>query len=298
MGLNSLLNIPRAEDPELHPPVPTVIAIYPGADPEDIEKLVVDPIEDAVSELDDIKRIDSRSMDGVGVVMIEFHWDTDPDDKYDEVIREINRIRSQLPADLAALEVRKAGSGQVNVVQMALVSDDAGYRELKDLSEELSDSIETIPGVRRSQAWAFPQPEVRIAVDLERMGRAGVSLGQVEMAVRGENASIPGGSVDVGLRKFNLKTSGSYETLDEIAETVVASRDGRIVKLRDVSTEELYTGRFKGQRAVFVTATAKDRVDVFAVRKAIHERADRFAAGLPDNVQLERGFDQTRNVKH
>ena len=304
MGLNSLLNIPRAEDPELHPPVPTVIAIYPGADPEDIEKLVVDPIEDAVSELDDIKRIDSRSMDGVGVVMIEFHWDTDPDDKYDEVIREINRIRSQLPADLAALEVRKAGSGQVNIVQMALVSEDAGYRELKQLAEELSDSIETVPGVRRSEAWAFPQPEVRIAVDLERMGRAGVTLGQVEMAVRGENASIPGGSVDVGLRKFNLKTSGSYATLEEIADTVVASREGRIVKLRDVATvawdttEERYTGRFNGRRAVFVTATAKDRVDVFAVRKAIYERADRFAAQLPDNVQLERGFDQTRNVKH
>jgi multidrug efflux pump subunit AcrB len=304
MGLNSLLNIPRAEDPELHPPIPTVVAVYPGADPEDIEKLVVDPIEDAVGELDDIKRIDSRSMDGVGVIMIEFHWHTDPDDKYDEVIREINRIRGQLPADLAALEVRKAGSGQVNVVQMALVSDDASYRELKERSEELSDSLETVPGVRRSEAWAFPAPEVRVAVDLERMGRTGVTLGQIEAALRGENASIPGGSVDVGLRKYNLKTSGSYETLDEIADTVVTGREGRVVKLRDVATvdwdtsEVRYTGRFKGERAVFVTATAKDRVDVFAVRNAIYERADRFAAGLPDNVRLERGFDQTRNVKH
>ena len=127
--------------------------------------------------------------------------------------------------------------------------------------------------MRRSEAWAFPQPEVRVAVDLERMGRAGVTLGQVEMAVRGENASIPGGSVDVGLRKYNLKTSGSYDSLDEIAEH--GGREPRRPHRQAArrrrrwswdTAEERYTGRFKGERAVFVTANAKDRVDVFAVR--------------------------------
>jgi multidrug efflux pump subunit AcrB len=304
VGVNSLLNIPRSEDPEFHAPIATVIAVYPGADPQDIEQLVVDPLEDAINELDDIKRIDSRSLDGVGVVQIEFHWHTDADDKYDEVIREINRIRGQLPVDLAALEVRKSSSGLVNIVQMALVSEDADYRELKELAEELRDSLETVPGVRRSEAWAFPMPEVRVAVDLERMGRAGATLGHVELALRGENASIPGGSVDVGLRKYNLKTSGSYETLEEIADTVVASRDGRVVRLRDVAevawdtAEERYTGRFNGERAVFVTANAKDRVDVFAVRDGIYERLERFEGTLPGYVRLERGFDQTRNVQH
>ncbi len=304
VGINSLREIPRSEDPEFHVPIPTVVAVYPGADPGDIERLVVDPIEDAINELDDIKRIDSRSMDGVGVVRIEFQWHTDADDVYDEVVREVNRLRPQLPADLASLEVRKAGSGLVNIMQAALVSEEADYRQLKDLAEDLRDSIETVPGVRRSEVWAFPQPEVRVAVDLERMGRSGVTLAQVERAIRGENASIPGGAVDVGLRKYNLKTSGSYESLEEIADTVVGGREGRIVKLRDVAdvswgtAEELYTGRFNGERAVFVTANAKDRVDVFAVRNGMQERMDRFEATLPDTVRLERGFDQTRNVKH
>jgi multidrug efflux pump subunit AcrB len=153
----------------------------------------------------------------VGVVQIEFQWHTEPDDKYDEVVREVNRIRSQLPADLASLEVRKTGSGLVNIVQFALVSRDASYRELKDFGEKLRDSIETVPGVRRSEVWAYPAPEVRVAIDLERMGRAGITLGQVETAIRGENAAIPGGAVDVGLRKYNLKTSGSYESLAEIS---------------------------------------------------------------------------------
>ncbi|MCI0344554.1 MAG: efflux RND transporter permease subunit, partial [Chloroflexi bacterium] len=147
VGVNAYRNIPRSEDPEFHAPVPTVVVVYPGADPADIESLVVDPIEDAVNELDDIKRMRSRSMDGVGVIQIEFHWHTDPDEKYDEVVREVNRIRGDLPAGLASLEVRKAGSGLVNIVQLALVSDSASWRELKELAEDLSDSIETAPGV-------------------------------------------------------------------------------------------------------------------------------------------------------
>jgi multidrug efflux pump subunit AcrB len=270
----------------------------------DIERLVVDPIEDALNELDDIKRMDSRSLDGVGVIQPEFHWHTDADEKFDEVVREVNRIRDQLPADLASLEVRKAGSGLVNIVQVALVSEDASFRELQRLAEDLRDSIETVPGVRNSEYWAVPAPEVRVALDLERMGRAGVTLGQVEMAVRGENATIPGGAVDVGLRKYNLKTSGGYDSLDEVAETVVASRGGRIVKLRDVAdvswdtAEERYVGRFNGKRAVFVTASAKDRVNVFDVRDGIYQKLDEFERGLPQGVVLERGFDQSRNVSH
>jgi multidrug efflux pump subunit AcrB len=302
VGITSLRNIPRAEDPEFHPPLPIVVVAYPGADPADIERLIVDPIEDAVSELDDIKRMDSRSLDGVGVVQIEFEWDQDPDEKYDEVVREVNRIRSELPPDIASLEIRRTGSGLVNIAQVALVSPDASYRELDSLSRALKDELETVKGVRRVEVHALPDPEVRVALDLERMGRAGVTLGQVEAAIRGENAAIPGGAVDAGLRKFNVKTSGSYDSIDQIADTIVAGRDGRVVRVRDVAdvqwdtAEQLYLGRYVGQRAVFLSATAKDRTDVFDVRDGLYDKLDAFEQRLPPEVRLERGFDQTRNV--
>ena len=302
MGVSSLLGIPRSEDPEFPVPVPTVVVVYPGADPVDIERLVVDPIEDAISELDDVKRMDSFSLDGVGVVRPEFHWHTDADEKYDEVVREVNRIRADLPAGLASIEVRKAGSGQVNIVQVALVGRDLSDRELDKLAEDLSDTLETVPGVRSSRWWAVPPPEVRVSVDLERMGRAGVTLTQVEQAVRGGNATVPGGAVDVGLRKFNLKTSGGYDSLEEISRTVVASRGGRVVRVGDVaevgwaSGEHTHLGRFKGERAAFVTANAKDRVNVFEVRDGIYRQLDAFERQLPEGVRLERGFDQSRNV--
>jgi len=301
-GLWALSSIPRSEDPSLKFPGSLVIVQYPGADPEDVERLVVDPIEDALSELEDIKRLNSSALDGLALIEIEFTYGTDPDRKYDEVVREVNVVRASLPDDVFSLEIRQFTPGTVNIVQLALVSDTAPWRELAKQAENLEELIETAPGVRRAETWAYPEPEVRVAVDLERLAAARVTLGEVIAAVQGENASIPGGAVDVGLRRYNLKTSGSYESLDEVADTVVSARGERVVRLRDLaevgwsSEEERYLGRFNGKRAVFVTASMKDNLNVFDVRNAIHERLPQFESGLPSHIRLERGFDQSKNV--
>ena len=301
-GLWALSSIPRSEDPSLKFPGSLVIVQYPGADPEDVERLVVDPIEDALSELEDIKRLNSSALDGLALIEIEFTYGTDPDRKYDEVVREVNVVRPSLPDDVFSLDIRQFTPGTVNIVQLALVSDTAPWRELAKQAENLEELIETAPGVRRAETWAYPEPEVRVAVDLERLAAARATLGEVIAAVQGENASIPGGAVDVGLRRYNLKTSGSYESLDEVSNTVVSARGERVVRLRDLaevswsSEEERYLGRFNGRRAVFVTASMKDNLNVFDVRNAIHERLPQFESGLPAHIKLERGFDQSQNV--
>jgi multidrug efflux pump subunit AcrB len=301
-GIAALNSIPRAEDPSLTFPGSFLVITYPGADPEDMERLVVDPIEDAIYELDDVKRIDSAAMDGLATVWIEFTWGVDADRKYDEVVREVNRLRPSLPADILDIDMRMFKPSLVNIIQLALVSDAASWRQMHELVENLEEAIETVPGVRRADTWAYPRPEVRVAVDLERLSGAGVTLGQVMDAIRSENASIPGGAVDVGLRRYNLKTSGSYESLDEVADTVVSARGGRPVRVRDVAEvswsteEERYLGRYKGERAVFVTANMKDFQNVFDVRNAVYQRLDEFERTLPEGVRLERGFDQSRNV--
>lgn len=302
MGLDAWRNIPRSEDPIFELPIVTVIAVYPGADPLDVERLVVDPIEDAINELDDVKEITSESRDGLGVVQVEFAWSTDPEEKYDEVQREINALAATLPAELASIELRKASPGLVNIVQLALVSASASYRELESRARDLRELLETVPGVRKAESWAYPQPEVGVAIDLARLARTGIALDAVAAAIRAENAEIPGGAVDVGARKYNLKTSGSYDSLEAIAATVIGAHDGRVVRLGDVAEvrwgdgETRHVGRFRGQRAVFVTANQKDGQNIFAVRDAIYAKLAQFELGLPDSIRLERGFDQSRNV--
>lgn len=116
-GVTTLSLIPRSEDPSLTFPGSFLVITYPGADPDDMEQLVVDPIEDALNELDEVKKIESSAMDGLATVRIEFTWGVDADRKYDEVVREINRLRPSLPADILDIDVREFKPSLVNIVQ-------------------------------------------------------------------------------------------------------------------------------------------------------------------------------------
>jgi multidrug efflux pump subunit AcrB len=302
LGWASFASIPRSEDPSFPYPAATITLVWPGANASDMERLIVKPLEDAINTLENVKKIQSSAVDGLAVVHTEFYFGNDPEKEQDEVIREFNRIRSALPADLAQIDIRKDSPGLVNIVQMALVSDTASWRVLKEKAESLRDAFEAVPGVRTAETWAYPMPEVRVAIDLERLARAGVSLDQTIRAVQGQNQNIPGGSVDVGLRRYNLRTSGSYTSLDQIADTVVAAAGGRVVKIRDIAQvswqteEQAYTGRFNGKRAVFVTANQKDGTNIFKVRDGIYARLAEFEKTLPADIKLERGFDQSKNV--
>src|SRR5277367_3444522 len=304
LGLASFSNIARSEDPSFPFPAADISVVWPGANPADMERLIVKPIEDAINTLENVKKIQSSAFDGLAVVHTEFYYGGDPEKKQDEVIREFNRIRSSLPADITQIDIRKDSPGLVSIVQMALVSDTASWRELKEKAENLKDMFQAVPGVRTAETWAFPNPEVRVAVDLQRLARAGVSLDQVISAVQGQNQNVPGGSVDVGLRRYNLRTSGSYTSLQQIADTVVGAGAGRIVKVRDIAQvswqteEQTYTGRFNGKRAVFVTANQKDNTNIFKVRDAIYGKLADFEKSLPADIRLERGFDQSKNVSN
>jgi len=302
IGVNSYINMPRAEDPSFSHPAVTITLGYPGADPAEVERMLIDPIEEAMNELDDVKKVVSVANDGLGLVAIEFHYVGDPEKKQDDVIREFNRLRPQLPADLSYIDLRRAGPSRVNILQSALVSDTAPWRELEKWAGELEDRLERVPGVRQSESWAYPKSEVRIAVDLDRLGRTAVTLQQLATAVQAENTSIPGGAVDAGARRYDLKTTGAYRSLQQIEDTVVGASRGRAVHLRDVATvswttgEHTYLGRYNGHRAVFITASQKDNQNIFTVRTGIDSVFDTFEKDLPQGIRLERGFDQSRNV--
>src|SRR5688572_24932951 len=302
LGISSFSSIPRQEDPYFPIPIYQIIVGYPGAEPRDVERLVVKPIEDRISELDDIKKIESFSNDGLAMLLTEFYSTADAEEKYDEVVREINALRPTLPAELTRLEIRKSNPGLVNIVQFALVSEDAPYRELEDQARDLKDVLKAVDGVRTSETWAYPARELRVALDLPRMAELKLAPGRVIEALQSENTTVPGGAIDVGSRSFSVKTSGSYESLDEVRDTVIAAVDGRTVRIRDVAEvnwdtqEHTYIGRYNGQRAVFVTANQKDGYNIFEVRERILAAAEKFEQQLPKRIKLELGFDQSQNV--
>jgi len=304
LGVYSFVKIPQAEDPEFPISIFPVIAIYPGASPVDIEQLVVDKVEKSLDELEDIKRIKTEIKDGVAVIVVEFTSDSDPDKKYDEILRQINSIRSTLPSDLYSIETLKIQAGNTNIIQSALVAPDASYDEIRKYAEELKDEIDVVPGVRKADAVAYPEQELSVSVDLPKMSQLHISLTQVIGAIESENANIPGGSIEIGPKKFNVKTSGNYENIDEVKMTIVGAGNGHVVYLKDIADvtwtdEELkYFGRYNGEKAVFLIANMKEKQNIHEIRNSIYKVYDSFEKRLPSGFRLERGFDQAQNVKN
>lgn len=302
VGLSSWFSIPRGEDPTFPIPGYTVIAVYPGATPADLEQLVVDPIEDRLRELDELREIRTRIEDGMAYMWVEFEATADADRKRDEVQREINALRPELPRDLYRLTIEQGGAARVNIVQLALVSELAPYHVLEQQAEQLEDRLETVPGVRSAESLAYPERQVNVSLDLERLAELRIPVSQVLNALGSEDANIPGGNIEMGARKLSVKSSGNYASLEEVRNTVIAGAQGVIVRLGDVATVEWgyadksYIGRYNGKRAVFVTALQKPDFNIAVVRDGIYAELDRFEPTLPPSITLERGFDQARNV--
>lgn len=303
LGLNALMTTPRSEDPHFPIPIVIVRAVLPGAEPAEMEQLVADPIEDALDGLDDVDSIRSTSLDGAAVIQLEFTWDVDPERKYDEVVREVNALRSRLPSGVTRLDIQRARTTEVAIVQAALVSDHLPMRRLEKLADRLRERLDRVPGVREAKYWGATPSEVRVAVDLGRLAALNLPPTAVADALRSAGAETPVGAVHAGDRRFNVKTGGAFRDLETVAQTPVRSTGGQVVRVRDVAdvawaeAEAAHIARFNGHRAVFVTATQKDGADVARITKGLESALDDFQKTLPAGVKLERGFSQSDNVE-
>jgi multidrug efflux pump subunit AcrB len=302
LGLASFLAIPRLEDPHLEVPFFSVVAVYPGASATDIEQLIARPLEDAFKELDDINKIQATVRDGFASISVEFFYGTDPEKKYDDVLRQVNVKRPALPSGVVEIDVRKVQTINVASLQVALVSKDASYGRLQDVAEDLRRDFENVPGVRQARLHAFPLKQVRVSLDLERMAELRVSLGQVVSAIQGANLTLPGGSVELENRRFNVKTSGHYESIEEVKRTPIASNGTSIIYLEDIGEVEWTTadheemGRFNGERAMFVSVRPQEAQNLFKMNAHLREVAESFSKALPGDILLEVGWDQSENI--
>jgi multidrug efflux pump subunit AcrB len=302
LGVSNWMSIPRAEDPEFPVPIFTSVAVYPGASPEDMEQLVTEPIEKKLNALEDVKTLTSTSSDGLSVVQVEFSSDVDVDSKYDQVLREINGLRPDLPTALQRLEVLRSENSDLTVVQLALVAPTLPYAQLDDVAKRFEDALARVDGVKKTKRWAAPPRELQVTLDLGRMAARGLAPAQVLSALGSDNLQIPGGSVDVGTRRYNIATPGRYRSAAEVERTVIGGANGAVIHVGDVAAvswadgEAVHIGRYNGQRAMFVTVAVQSGRNVSTVRDAVWKELDGLERQLPAGVTLARGFDQSRNV--
>ncbi|MBN2382267.1 efflux RND transporter permease subunit [bacterium] len=301
-GIVSLVTMPRSEDPQVTNSGASVYVIYPGANPTDMEQLVVDPLEKAINELEDIRKMSAYMEDGLAVIHTEFELGTDPDDKYSDFLQKINGVRSDLPADIKDLSTEKWAVSNVNIIQVALVSETAEFSDLQAEAERLERAFEKVAGVKQVELWAFPKRQVQIILDPEKMVQMNVPLSQMIGAVQGSSLNIPGGYIDLGKKRFNIQTSGNYQNLDEISRTIVNSTGTETVQVGDVATVNFdyedpnYYARVNGKRAIFITASQKEQTNIFTITDQLKQVLADFQVALPSSMEVRMVFDQSVSV--
>jgi multidrug efflux pump subunit AcrB len=304
LGANAIVSIPKSEDPTVRFPIAGVTVVLPGADAEQIEKLIIVPLEQAFNRIEDVKEVRSGASSGVGSVSVEFTYGSDPERKYDELIRELNVVRPDFPQGVVEVRTFKANTANANIVVLALVSETAPTRQLEAAARDLRDMLERGAGVQTSQIWGAPESEVRVSLDLDRLAQFELSPLAVVDALQREGADVPIGSVDSGGRRFNVTATGPFDSLDEIRRTSLRSSPGSTLTVGDIAQvewdndEARHLTRYNGKRAVLVSAKGKLGIDVFIVRNNLYKQIDAFRSSLPEGITLETGFDQSKTVAH
>jgi multidrug efflux pump subunit AcrB len=303
VGFLTLFTMPRAEDPSTQPPQYLITVIYPGTSPKDMEEQVVKPIESKIYALENIDKILTTVEDGVAAFQIKFKYGVDVDNKYQEISTEMNALKSsELPKDIYQIKTEKISSADVNILQVALVSENASDKKLRDEADKLKTKIEKITNLKDVEYAGIPEQEIRVDLNLEKLAQLKIPLNIVMGSLQSEAADIPGGSIDLDSKVFNVKTSGKFKNADDVANTVVYNANGKIIYMKDVAdvsykSEVVYhITRINGHRCVLISAGMKDNVNISDVQKEYLPLIDEFSKELPANIKLIKNFDQADMV--
>lgn len=302
-GIQSFRQMPKSEDPLFPLPQFKITCIYPGASPSDIEQLIVNPLELQLGTLTEIESIKTQVNDGSAVINIKFLQTADDEKKFDEVQREVNKVRPDMPAGIKSIDVLQTSTSNVNILQYAIVSENKPYKELQLIAENMQTAIQKVKGVREVLIHAFPRRQITVAVDVPRMAAKNVTFGAIGNAIQSESVNLPGGYIDVSANRYNITTGGDYKRAEQIANTIIKAVDGNLVYLKDIAVVTAgyepnnYFARYNGKRAVFVTATQQDDANIFKVTENVEQQLQPIYAAEKE-VKIEKVLDQSQSVAH
>jgi HAE1 family hydrophobic/amphiphilic exporter-1 len=236
VGVVSFRYLPVDLLPEIDYPRLTVYTNYPNVGPEEIEKIITDPIENAVSGVPNVERMTSRSDEGGSRVSLEFAQDTDLNAAANDVRAALDRIRDDLPVEAEPPGIWKFDPNSQEIVSIAVESSRDMASLTRLLERDVAKRFEKIPGVGTIEIRGGVYREVQVNIDRDRLRAYGLEASQVGDAIGASNVTLPGGNVKEGLKDLYVRTNGEYASVEQVRQTVIATADGAPVRVNDVAT--------------------------------------------------------------
>ncbi|MFO8052888.1 MAG: efflux RND transporter permease subunit [Candidatus Omnitrophota bacterium] len=300
LGVVSIFNLQVQKTPDMDFPIVTITATYPGATPQEVETLVVDKIEDAVSELPEIKKMKSYSYDNFGRITIEFLMSSDVNIKFIEVKDKVEAIRNDLPEDIEKPVIEKFDPLLEPVMDLVLFSERLDGRNLYEFADKkFKDKLSSVEGVANVDVYGGKIRQINVVLDPMLMQRKYITIYNVINSIREKNKNIPGGLLEKKDTSLSLRFLGEFQDPQEISDLLVSSRDGKRFSLSEIgevedSFKDVETiARFNGENIVGLSVNKVSDGNAIDISKEIRRRLPEFRKMLPDGANLEIATDTT-----
>ena len=235
LGAISLTKLPVDLMPEFTAPVITINTNYANVGPLEIEELITRPIEQSVSAVAGITRVDSSSREGGSNVRLNFAWGTNLDAAADDVRSRLDRVRGRLPEEADPPTIFKADSNAQAIMQIG-VEGDYDPVTLRELAEnDLSPRLERAPGVAAVTINGGLRRQIHVDLSKEKITALNLSVDRVVQALKSENQNLPLGQIDQGDSTYLVRSQGQFVNIDDIRNLVVLTRENVPVYLKDVA---------------------------------------------------------------
>src|SRR5688572_12885660 len=302
LGLISLTRLPVDLMPEIAQPTITVSVNYPGVGPLEMEQLVTRPLEQAVSAVAGLQQVNSTSAEGRSTVRLNFQWGMDMSEAVDDVRTRIDRVRGRLPENADAVQIFKADSNAMPIINMAVQGDFDPVTLREVAQNELSPRFERVAGVAAVNVNGGLRRQIHIELSREKITALNLGVERVVQAIRQENQNTPLGEVNQGDSTYLVRSQGQFTSLDDIRNLVVLTRAGVPVYLRDVadvvdSTEDRRQFlRIDGKPGVRMTVNKQTGENTVAVAQGVKAEMERINREVP-GIRMLVTTDQSRFIE-
>ncbi|MCT4607414.1 MAG: efflux RND transporter permease subunit [Marinisporobacter sp.] len=221
--------------PEMEIPVAIVSVDYSGAAPEEIETLITKPLEQSVATVSKLKNLSSYSREGSSIVVVEFESSADMDMAALEMREKVDLIKGALPDDASTPLVLKIDPNAQPIIQLGISSDMDKGKLQSLIEDEISSRFERIDGVASVDSYGGNEREVKIQVDQDKLSGYGLTLTQIQNILRTENLNLPGGRVSKGEKELLARTTGEFQTVEDIKRVPIILKNGKSIKISDIA---------------------------------------------------------------
>ncbi len=303
LGLVSVGRLELKLDPDVDFPFAVVVTELRGASPETVEREVTDVLEEQLNAIEGVRNLSSTSSQGLSRVFLEFELEYDIDTKVQEVRDKVALARPLLPIDVEDPVVQKFDLSSIGFMTIVL-GGPISRRDLSDFAEnEVKERLERIAGVGGVNVMGAREREIRIWLDPLRLTGYGLSIEDVADTLRRENAELASGRIEGAEREWTVTTQGKARSVAEFGEIVVAERQGRSIRLRDVAVvedgmeDEKSVARFDGEPGVALEIQQQSGSDVVAAARAIRTELELIQSQAPSGVRVIVARDYARIIE-